>query len=137
METNTSALAKFEEFYAKLSPQEKQSPEFQEMAKKIQERKAQAERDAAEAKLLESVNAAFGMSAKSFKEFATQYLKKVSPKKKKRAKPLSDEQVASIKKMFADGKSPADIAKATGFKYAQVFKLKPKKGRSTLPPKGK
>lgn len=132
METNTSALAKFEEFYAKLSPQEKQSPEFQEMAKKIQERKAQAERDAAEAKLLESVNAAFGMSAKSFKEFATQYLKKVSPKKK-RAKPLSDEQIASIKKMFADGKSPADIAKATGFKYAQVFKLKPKKIRSTAP----
>lgn len=131
METTNTALAKFEEFFAKLSPEEKANPDVQDMAKKLLEKKAQAEREVALSKLLTSVNAALGTTASNFKNFAVQYLKMVSPKKKKRAKPLSTEQVASVKKMLADGKSPADVAKAMGVKYAQVFKLKSKKVRSS------
>ena len=129
METNDKTLAKFEDFLAKLTPEEKANPDIQDMTKKLVEKKAQIEHAAAVSKLLASVNQTFGTSAKTFKDFAKSYLKKVSPKKAtRRAKPLADEQVAKVKKMFGDGKTPAQIAKELGFKYAQVFKLKPSKG---------
>jgi hypothetical protein len=136
METTNNTLAKFEEFFAKLTPEERANPDVQDMSKKLLEKKAQVERDAQIATLLTSVNKTFGTTAKSFKDFAKVYLKMVSPKKStRRAKPLTAEQVATVKKLFADGKTPAAIASATGFKYPQVFKLKPSKGaksRSTL-----